>query len=410
MDIRSDFDDWQRQQTLEEEGGSLSAFTFLCIIILITALGLIMLYSASYNEALIHDLPHYYYFSRQLMFVVLALVVGVIIRYIPLSWIKALAYPLLAGSIILLLLTLFTPLGQERLGSRRWLQLGSLPSLQPSEFAKIAIILFYAAYNQKDRSDESPVKRFALPIIISLGMTGLIFLQRDYSSAILFLGICFALLLASGFKLSSLVLLLGFLLAPALVAMLSQPYRVKRVFSFLFPAIDPAGMNYQVATSLKAIKAGGWFGVGLGNGQYKLGILPEVQSDFIFASVCEELGFVGSTFILILFAMIAILGYNAAKRMKTRDRFSSLLAFGLTTMILAQTIINLAVVTALLPPTGIPLPFFSQGGTNVFVVLSSCAIIYRILLFSSGKLELQKSGLGPKQRSAILFPDEGGTP
>lgn len=408
MDIRREFDDWQNhEQAMDVMGGSLSAFTFLCIIVLITTLGLVMLYSASYNEALIHDLPHYYFFTRQLMFVLLALVASLVIRFIPLSFLKALSYPVLAVSILLLLMTLFTPFGQERLGSRRWLQIGSLPSLQPSEFAKVAIILFYATYYQKDRSAESPVRRFGAPIIVSLVITALIFAQRDYSSALLFLALSFALLLASGFKLGHLLVLLAFLAAPALIAMFSQSYRVKRVFSFLFPALDPAGMNYQVSNSLKAIRAGGLFGVGLGNGQYKLGLLPEVQSDFIFASICEEIGFVGSSFILVLFAMIAILGYNAASRMESRDRFSSIMAYGLTSMILFQAILNLAVVTALLPPTGIPMPFFSQGGSNLFVVLSSSALLYRIMLISSGKIPLQKSSLKREERKSILFPDAG---
>lgn len=408
MDIRREFDDWQNhEQAMDVMGGSLSAFTFLCIIVLITTLGLVMLYSASYNEALIHDLPHYYFFTRQLMFVLLALVASLVIRFIPLSFLKALSYPVLAVSIMLLLMTLFSPFGQERLGSRRWLQIGSLPSLQPSEFAKIAIILFYATYYQKDRSAESSVRRFGAPIIVSLVITALIFAQRDYSSALLFLALSFALLLASGFKLGHLLVLLAFLAAPALIAMFSQSYRVKRVFSFLFPALDPAGMNYQVSNSLKAIRAGGLFGVGLGNGQYKLGLLPEVQSDFIFASICEEIGFVGSSFILVLFAMIAILGYNAASRMESRDRFSSIMAYGLTSMILFQAILNLAVVTALLPPTGIPMPFFSQGGSNLFVVLSSSALLYRIMLISSGKIPLQKSSLKREERKSILFPDAG---
>lgn len=408
MDIRREFDDWQNhEQAMDVMGGSLSAFTFLCIIVLITTLGLVMLYSASYNEALIHDLPHYYFFTRQLMFVLLALVASLVIRFIPLSFLKALSYPVLAVSILLLLMTLFTPFGQERLGSRRWLQIGSLPSLQPSEFAKIAIILFFATYHQKDRSAESSVRRFGAPIIVSLVITALIFAQRDYSSALLFLALSFALLLASGFKLGHLLVLLAFLAAPALIAMFSQSYRVKRVFSFLFPALDPAGMNYQVSNSLKAIRAGGLFGVGLGNGQYKLGLLPEVQSDFIFASICEEIGFVGSSFILVLFAMIAILGYNAASRMESRDRFSSIIAYGLTSMILFQAILNLAVVTALLPPTGIPMPFFSQGGSNLFVVLSSSAFLYRIMLISSGKIPLEKSSLKREERKAILFPDAG---
>ena len=409
MDIRRDFDDWRQiEEPLEESGRNLSAFTFLCVVILITSLGLIMLYSASYNEALVHGLPHHYFFTRQLMFVALAVVGWLVIRYIPLRWIEHISYFALIVSMILLLMTLFTPFGQERLGSKRWLQIGPIPSFQPSEFAKVGIILFFAAYHRKDRSDQSMLLRHGLPIVISLVITLLIFLQRDYSSAILFLFICFAMLIASGFRILHMVILLAFLFPPAIVAMFSQSYRVKRIFSFLFPSLDPSGMSYQVSTGLKAISSGGLFGVGLGNGSYKLGLLPEVQSDFIFASVCEELGLVGGAFILALFLMFAILGYHASRRMQDRDRFLSLIAFGLTSMILFQAILNLGVVTALLPPTGIPLPFFSQGGTNILVVLLSCAMLYRILLISSGRIPLYKSSLGKEERAAIQFPSQGG--
>ncbi len=245
MDIRREFDDWrQNEEPLEEGGGrNLSAFTFLCLVILITSLGLIMLYSASYNEALIHGLPHHYFFTRQLMFVALALVGWLVIRYIPpLRWVEKISYLVLAVSIILLLMTLFSPFSQERLGgSKRWLQIGPLPSFQPSEFAKVGIVLFFAAYHRKDRVSQSIIQRHGLPIVISLVITLLIFLQRDYSSALLFLGISFAMLIASGFRILHMVILLAFLVPPAIVAMFSQSYRVKRVFSFLFPSLDPSG-------------------------------------------------------------------------------------------------------------------------------------------------------------------------
>lgn len=411
MDLRREFDDWYEEtEGRSDNQGKLSAFTFLMVVVLTTGIGLMMLYSASYNEALIHGLVHHYFFSRQLVFGALALVGALIIRFIPIRLLKSLSYPLLLVSIILLLITLFTPFGQERLGSRRWLQIGPLPSLQPSEIAKIGIIFFYAFYNDKDRSEESMLRRFGPPVAVSLLVTVLIFLQRDYSSALLFLALSFALLLTSGFRLKHLLILLSFVALPGVVAMLSQSYRVKRVFSFLFPALDPAGLSYQVSTSLKAIKAGGLFGVGLGNGVYKLGLLPEVQSDFIFASVCEEIGLVGAVFILVLLIMFAILGYNTAQRMRDRDRFLSICTFGLTSMILFQTILNLAVVTGLLPPTGIPMPFFSQGGTNLLVVLCGCAVMYRTMLIASGRTPLLKSTLKRQERQQFEFPGEGFEP
>jgi cell division protein FtsW len=176
-----------------------------------------------------------------------------------------------------------------------------------------------------------------------------------------------------------LALLFAFIVPPAVVALFSQGYRIRRIISFLMPTLDPSGINYQVSVSLKAIRRGGLFGVGLGGGIYKEGLLPEVHSDFIFASICEEIGLVGVTLIIALFIAYINLGYTAVRRSEGEDRFLSLVTFGLTTMVGLQAILNLAVVTGLVPPTGVPLPFFSQGGTNLVVVLSSSAFIYRAL-------------------------------
>ncbi len=402
------YDDWadmlgDRQSSFSETGGNASAFTFLCVSVILTALGLIMLYSASYHEALSHNLPHYYYFQRQMMFVLFALLCSVVIRYMPLSWLRYLTIPIILACLVLMGLTLFTPFGQERLGSRRWLQIGALPSLQPSELVKVGTILLFALIFSRQGERPPTFKRFVIPVVVCMAFSALILLQKDYSTTILYLGLCVALLLVGGMKITTLLLGFSFIVIPSVMLMLSQSYRVKRVFSFFFSQVDLGGINYQVTNSLKAIGKGGLFGVGLGNGTYKLGLIPEVQSDFIFASICEEVGFVGAALIIILFAMFAILGYNAYVRMQSRDRFLSVTAFGITTMILLQAITNIAVVTGMLPPTGIPLPFFSQGGTNLFVVICLSALLYRILLISSGRIPLEKSRLSQQAREEILF-------
>lgn len=409
MENRQSYDDWQATQaTLSETGGNASAFTFLCVVVILIALGLIMLYSASYNEALIHNLPHYYFFQRQMMFVLFALLCSAVIRYMPLAWFRFLAIPTILVCLVLMGLTLFSPFGQERLGSRRWLEVGGLPSLQPSELVKVGTILLFARFFSKRKEDASFLSRFGIPLVVTLIFSALILMQKDYSTTILYLILCVSLFLVGGMRIRSLLVGLAFCTVPAIMLMFSQSYRVKRVFSFLFSQIDQGGINYQVTNSLKAIGTGGLFGVGLGNGTYNLGIIPEVQSDFIFASICEEVGFVGAAFILALFAMFAILGYNAYVRMQARDRFLSFTAFGITTMILVQAIINIAVVTGMLPPTGIPLPFFSQGGTNLFVVICLCALLYRILLISSGRIPLEKSSLSQQVREEILFDTDQG--
>ncbi|AEV28442.1 bacterial cell division membrane protein [Sphaerochaeta pleomorpha str. Grapes] len=409
MDTRSQFDDWGENlkpnaENLLDEGGSGSSFTFLCILVFLTTLGLTMLYSASYNEALIHNLPNDYYFKRQLLFVVLAFVCSLIIRFIPVSWIRTVSYPLLAISLVLMLMTLFSPFGQERLGSRRWLEIGPLPSLQPSELVKVCMILFLSAYFASEKTKKNLFLRMVIPLFITFLFAFLILAQKDYSTTILFLGVCIAMFIASGMKVSHLLLLLAFLGTGGTCVMLLEPYRVKRVASFLFSNIDPNGINYQVTNSLKAIQQGGLFGVGLGNGQYKLGLIPEVQSDFIFASICEETGFLGACLIVILFIMFAILGFKAYARMRSRNLFLSYLAFGTTTLVVLQAIVNISVVTGVLPPTGIPLPFFSQGGTNLFVILCSCALLYRVLLISSGRQPIEKSKSSRKQKQQFVFP------
>lgn len=375
--------DWQYIQeprNLEKSSHSPSAFIFLLTTLLLTSLGLVMLYSASYNEALSFGLEHTYFFSRQLTFALLALVPIAVVLLLPTRWIRSLSSLFLLGTVALLLLTLFTSFGQTKLGSRRWLEIGSLPSIQPSEFAKIATALYFGAYFSKRQQQESQIGTFVVPSLVTLVITALILAGRDYSSALLFLAQCCLTLVAAGLKLRYLILLFAFIIPLATVAMFSQAYRIKRIVSFLVPTLDPSGINYQVSVSLRAIRRGGLFGVGLGNGVYKQGLLPEVHSDFIFASICEEVGFVGVALIILLFVLFIHLGYEGARRHWQEDRFISLTAFGLTTMIGLQAVMNLGVVTALLPPTGIPLPFFSQGGTSLMVVLVSCAFIGRCLL------------------------------
>ena len=354
-------------------------FLFVVVTLLLTALGLVMLYSASYNEALSFELDHAYFFRRQLTFALYALVPIALVILLPPSLIKRLSPLSLMAVVALLALTLFSSYGQQKFGSRRWLEIAGLPSIQPSEFAKIAIALYYGSYFSRRGESALDQRIFITPALVALVVTALILAGRDYSSALLLLAQCCAMLVASGLRWQSLVVLFGFVTPPALVALLGQGYRIRRVASFLLPTLDPSGINYQVSVSLKAIRRGGVFGVGLGNGVYKEGLLPEVHSDFIFASICEEIGLVGVTLIITLFIIFIHLGYTAARRRDGEDRFLSLVAFGLTTMIALQALLNLFVVTGLLPPTGVPLPFFSQGGTSLVVVLTSCAFIYRAL-------------------------------
>ncbi|MFA6844201.1 MAG: FtsW/RodA/SpoVE family cell cycle protein [Sphaerochaetaceae bacterium] len=405
VDRRAQFDDLMLQSGGDEAevGGVNSAFTFLCIVLFLTGMGLAMLYSASYDEAISHGLPHYYYLAHQMVFVGFGIVMSLVIRFVPVKWFRIMTYPLLLVSLLLMLMTNFSSFGYAALGAKRWLRIGPF-SLQPVEVAKLSMIFFLAYWFSTEHKNH--LMKIIVPFAVMVLFASLIVLQKDFSSTMVFVGLCLAVFIAGGVGLGPLFLMMASIAVPSIVILFTVPYRVQRIASFLMPNLDPQSINYQVINSIKAIKRGGLLGVGLGNGTYKLGLIPEVQNDFIFANMCEELGLVWVLFIIILFGMFAFLGYKTYRRMVGQDVFLANLDFGMTTMIVWQAIINIAVVSGLLPPTGIPLPFFSQGGTNLFVVLCCCAVMYRIMMISNGKLPLQKSSLKKKERETIEFPSD----
>lgn len=380
----SDYSDYRAALELNRDrnDGSLSPFTFICVTLILTLMGGITLYSASYPEAIMNGLPHWYYIARQGIFALLGLIVACIIAVIPEKWIKLSSFPLLAISLAALLLTLFSPYGVTVLGARRWLDLPLLPQFQPSEIVKISMIIFLSHFFSEPKFRKYLGWYYVIPVLLTLLFAVLILMQKAYTTTILFLITCLVLFLAGGFKLRYIITFCAFLAVPALCVLFSEGYRVKRIASFIFPDLDPSGLNWQINMSLSAIGEGGFFGKGLGNGYYKLGSLPEVQNDFIFSSFAEECGLIGVFILFILFALFALLGIRASQRERMISPFYSNLALGITAMIVFQVLINIAVVTGLLPPTGIPLPFFSQGGTNLFVIICECGLLYRVIRHS----------------------------
>lgn len=364
--------------------GSLSPFTFLCVVVVLILFGLLMMYSASYPEAVMHGLPHYYYLVRQVIFAVGGILFAAVLNILPVKWIKYSSVPLLVISLVLMLLTLFSPYGVTVLGARRWLDLPLLPSFQPSELVKLSAILFLSWWFADKRFRTYIGWYYVVPLLIIIVFSLLIVAGKAYTTTILFLLTCLTLCIAGKLKLRYIFAFMAFLAVPGIYLLLSESYRVKRIASFLIPSLDPQGLNWQVNMSLSAISEGGFFGKGLGKGTYKLGLLPEVQNDFIFSSIAEECGFAGILFIFILFILLAVLGCRAARRLSGKDPFMSNMAMGITAMIIYQVIINVAVVTGVFPPTGIPLPFFSQGGTNLFIIIAECGLLYRAIRESAG--------------------------
>ena len=363
--------------------GSLAPFTFICVVVILVMTGLVMLYSSSYAEATMNGLDHYYYVLRQGIFAILGFVCAIVINLVPVKWIKLAAIPLVVIALVSMLMTLFTPYGVTVMGARRWLALPLVPQFQPSEVVKLSTIVFLAWWLTSPSTRRYLGWYYVVPFVMIVGFTLLIVVQRAYTTSIHYLILALAICVAARLKLRYIFIACAFISVPGILYMLSESYRVKRIASFVFPSLDPQGLNWQVNMSLGAIAEGGLTGKGIGNGTYKLGLLPEVQNDFILSSIIEETGLVGFAFIAMMFIMFAILGYRASVRLWPRDRFHALLSVGITTMIISQVALNIAVITGLLPPTGIPLPFFSQGGTNLFVIIVECGLLYRAIVLSS---------------------------
>ena len=368
---------------------------YLALVLLLTAIGLIMLLSASYASAYYTQGDPYFYFKNQLVLAI----PGVLFMYAASKldyqrW-RLLSVPALLGSILLLLM-IFTPLGRESNGARRWLYLGV--RFQPSELVKVAVILFFAARlsKRKDQIKAPPKKwnrrklsgrmgEFAenigllelIPYGLILGLILLLlYMQPHMSGMILVCAGAGAVLFASGIRLYWFVGGLGIVGAALVILITQTDYMTARVQSWLNPLSDLGGSGYQLWQSQIAIGSGGLLGLGLGNSHQKYLFLPEEHNDFVFAIVCEELGLIGACLIVLLFAMLIIRGYWLA--LHARDRFGSLLIVGINTQLAAQVILNIGVVTGALPTTGISLPFFSYGGTALMVQLAEVGIVLAV--------------------------------
>jgi cell division protein FtsW len=349
------------------------------LLLILLFLGLTSLASASGYFSLSKNLPLHYFVKRQALFAVMGLVIGLIVQPLPLdSLVKLCAFPFILLSYALMFLTLFTPLGLDALGARRWISIGPLPSFQPSEVVKIATVFFIPLLLKTQRIKENIKDYLSLALILSFAL--LILMQRDYSTAALYLVVSLVYALVVGVSMKRFLKILIFLPVPALGLLLSEQYRLLRLVSFFNPSLDQQGINYQMAHSLGALARGGFWGKGVGQGVYKLGKLPEVHNDFIISSIGEETGVLGLAFICLLFLGFAYFGLKASTSESERgNMLSSDIILGFTLMIVFQVIVNLYVCIGLLPPTGIPLPFFSQGGTNLLLVLVESSLIYKSL-------------------------------
>ncbi|MFZ2193752.1 MAG: putative lipid II flippase FtsW [Candidatus Moraniibacteriota bacterium] len=353
----------------------------LFIIILLVAFGLAMIASAgiAYSRSRFGD--SYYFFKHQLIYGVLP---GFLIMYIAQKinytfW-KKMSLPFFVASIFCLILVFIPGIGSKVYGASRWLQLGPF-SFQPSEMLKLSIIFYLAAWFESRAEKVKDFYEGLLPFLMVVGVVSfLLEKQPDMGTLGVIIFITMSIFFISGARLAHIISIAvaGFSALALLIKF--ESYRMDRFLVFLHPEIDPRGIGYQINQALLAIGSGGIFGVGLGHSMQKFNYLPEPVGDSIFAIIGEELGMIGCVVLVSFFLYFAITGFRIAKN--APDKFSELVAVGITSWIIFQAFINISAISGLIPLTGIPLPFISYGGTSLVFLLAGIGVLLNISKYS----------------------------
>lgn len=348
----------------------------LLAVILISLFGLLMIYSSSNIWAEYKYNDPYKYLKSQAIFIIIGYILMIIISKFPYQNYKKLANIIFLTCTIMLILVLIPGIGTVRNGSRSWFGIGSL-GLQPSEFTKLGLIIFTSKYLANNTKELKDIKKGVLPILgVLLLIFGLIMLEPDFGTGVVIIMTIIVLLFVSGVKMNFFIKIGILGLIGIIVLILIAPYRLERIVSFINPWTDPLGSGFQIIQSLYAIGPGGLLGLGFGNSIQKHFYLPEPQTDFIFAIISEEFGFLGVLIISTLFITIIYSGLKIS--MRCQDNFGKFLAFGITFGLAFQTILNLMVVVGLLPVTGVTLPFLSYGGSSLLISLINMGILLNI--------------------------------
>lgn len=394
----------KRDLTMEEQlaRGPMD-LPFLMLTMLLVGIGLIMMFSASYasayydSSASVQNNP-LYYIKRQAMFAAAGVAIMYVASKINYQTLRLLSIPMLAVSIILLVLVL-TPLGygRESVGAQRWMRMFLVagPGFQPSEIAKVAVIIFFAARLSKRDTEKKKkytnrtltgrtlnrLEKIGFLELVPYGVVLvtvllLVVMQPHMSGTILIMVGAASVLFAAGIKMGWFVGLSSMAVAGLAFIIFNTSYMTSRVQLWLDPWIDPRGKGYQTIQSLYAIGSGGLLGLGLGKSRQKILYIPEPENDFVFAIVAEELGFIGAAIVLLLFALLILRGYWLA--LHARDKFGALTIVGIITLLAVQVFLNVGVVTNLIPNTGISMPFFSYGGTALVIHMAEMGVVLSI--------------------------------
>lgn len=358
-------------------------FIFIMVVILLLGLGFTVLYSGSLSYgARFFDDP-LYFVKRQAVNLVLGLIALFFCSLVEHETLRKLLPFIVLGTFILAVLPFVPGVRWARNGSARWVKFGKF-IFQPSEFIKLTIVLFLANFfDKKQQQLDEPLVSIFPPFLVCGALIFLVYLEPDFSTAMFLTFLTVLMFFIAGVGLSWFLKGLICFLPIAVIMVLSKAYRLNRVLAFFYPEHDPLGGSYQVNAAIKAITSGGLLGTGLGNGLQKISSVPEIYSDFIFVVWAEEMGFIGVLSYFILLSAFAFLGFRIA--VKSEDNFLKFLAFGSTASIVFQSILNAAVVSRLVPATGIPMPFFSYGGSSLIATMCFCGFIINVSRHKGGK-------------------------
>jgi len=371
-----------------------------CVALLL-GLGMVTLYSASMNMELARSTVGSDFLRSQLVWCGFGLVGCVTAALVDYRRWKKISPWLLGVSAILLVLVFVPKVGFATKGAHRWIGLPHLPHFQPSELAKLSLILFLAAYGERyHRQMGRFAEGLAIPGAIIALILGLIFVEPDRGCTILLAAVAGSILIIAGVRLLYLAAPVALASAGLVFSLIHDPMRLNRILAWLHPERSKEGVGYQAYEAMIALGSGGWFGLGLGNSRQKLGFVPEHHTDFIFSIIGEELGLVTTLAVVVLFMVLIACGLYIARR--AEDKFGLLLGTGLTFMIGIQAFINMGVVTSLLPNKGMPLPFISYGGSNLLLMLVSVGLLLSISRFAAGPIAVNS---GPARDAQELTDD-----
>lgn len=345
------------------------------LVLFLVAFGCLMVYSASFYSASIRFDNEYFFLFKQLLGVALGIFAMIFFTIFDYHLLKKFRYIILAVSVVLLILVFVPGFGVQSYGANRWVNILGI-SIQPSEITKFALILFLASYLSENHEKIKTFKGLLPALIVAGVLCVLVIIEPSMSVTMCLAFLTFFMLIIGGINKKHTLLFTGLagLCVPLLI--ISEPYRLKRLFAFLDPWVSPQGEGFQLIQSLYSLGNGGWFGVGLFESRQKYLFLPFAESDFIFSIIGEEFGLVGC---LALIAVFGVLVYFLIKiGLNAKDRFGCLLSCGVGILIAVQTLLNVAVVTGSIPPTGLPLPFISSGGTSVAVFMAGVGVCLNV--------------------------------